>query len=285
MLALLCGVGKTSIHNWIYEVCGEELDWQILQEIVCWSGHVSFDETWVKIKGQWYFVLCAVDALSGFPLLLDVYPTLDSVNWTLFFKHFKALYGVPKLIICDGSQSLASARKLVFKGVCYQLCKFHTLKNLMQRLQRHIHTPKRFTRCVRFAKHMFTNGSVSSRKQAAKTLQKVAGQQVSAYIDEHILTCWRKLTLSLTNNASERFNRTIKICFSGRYGIPSPESAHVLLRGVWLKKLLLHGHNHLDATSELTSLDMSRMCHEHLDTCKILHVFHDYSPSHVEKLA
>jgi transposase-like protein len=285
MLALLCGVGKTSIHNWIYEVCGEELEWRILGEIVCWSGQVCVDEKWVKIKGQWYFVLCAVDAVSGFPLLIDLYPTLDSVSWTLFFKRFNALYGVPKLITSDGSQPLASARELVFQGVRYQLCKFHKLKNLMKRLRHHIRHPKLFSRCVRLATHMFTNDSVSSRKHAAKTLQKLAGQQVSAYIDGHILACWRKLTLSLTNNASERFNRKIKKCFFGRYGIPSPKSAHVLLRGLWLKELLLNGHKHLDATSELTSLDLSRICQEHLDTSKILHFFHDYSPSQVEKLA
>ena len=285
MLALLCGVGKTSIHNWIYGLCGEELEWRILGEIICWSGQVGFDEKWVTIKGQWYFVLCAVDALSGFPLLIDLYPTLDWQNWTIFFKRFKALYGVPKLITSDGSQSLAIARALVFKGVRYQLCKFHKLKNLMKRLRRHIRHPKLFIRCVRLAKHMFTNDSVSSRKHAAKTLQKLAGPQVSAYIDEHILRCWRKLTRSLTNNASERFNRKIKTCFSGRYGIPSPESAHVLLRGLWLKELMVNGQKHLDATSELTSVDLSRICQEHLDTSKILHFFHDTDPSQIEKCA
>jgi len=63
VLARLFGVGKTSIHNWLYEVCSEEFDWQMLREIVCWSGRVSVDEKWVKIKGQWQFVLSAVDAV------------------------------------------------------------------------------------------------------------------------------------------------------------------------------------------------------------------------------
>lgn len=93
VLALLFGVGKTSIHTWMYSVCGEEVEWQILREIVCWSGKVSFDEKWVKIKSQWYFVLCAVDSVSGFPLLIDLYPTLDTVSWTLFLKRFHELYG------------------------------------------------------------------------------------------------------------------------------------------------------------------------------------------------
>lgn len=285
MLSLLFGIGKTSVHNYIYALCSEELDWQILRSIVCWSGKVSFDEKWVWIDGSWHFVLCAVDSVSGFPLLLELYPTLDSVNWTLFFKHFKELYGVPKLITSDGSQPLAIARELVFKGVRYQLCKFHKLKNLMKRLRQHVHDPKLFRRCVRLAKHIFSNKFVSSRKHAAKTLQQLAGEQVSSYIDGHILKYWRKLTMSLTNNASERFNRKLEKCFSGRYGIPSVESAEVLLRGLWLKELLVNGQKHLDATSELTSIDLSRICQEHLDTGKILHFFHDNDPSQVEKYA
>ncbi len=285
MLALLFGVGKTSIHNYIYDMCSEDLDWQILRFIVCWSGEVSFDEKWLWIDGSWHFALCAVDSVTGFPLLISLYPNLNSVNWTLFFKRFKLLYGVPKLITSDGSQSLAIARELVFKGVRYQLCKFHKLKNLMKRLRQHIHNPKLFIRCVRLAKHIFSNKSVSSRKYAAKILCKLAGKQVASYINGHILKCWRKLTMSLTNNASERFNRKIEKCFFGRYGIPSPESAEVLLRGLWLKELLLNGQKHLAATSELTTIDLSRICQEHLDTSKILQFFRDNGLSQIEKRA
>jgi transposase-like protein len=285
MLSLLLGVGKTSIHNYLYEVCSEELDWRILREIIWWSGKVSVDEKWVKIKGEWFFVLCAVDAVSGFPLLIDLYPTLDTVSWTLFFKRFKALYGVPTLIQCDGSRALAAAREVVFHGVRYQLCKFHKLRNLLKRLRRHIRDPKLLRRCIRLSKHTFTNASVSSRKHAAKTLQKLVDQEVSSYIEEHLLMPWRKLTLSLTTNVSERFNRKIEKCFSGRYGIASPDSAKVLLRGLWLKELLLNGQQHIAVTSELRSINLSRICQEYLDTDKILHFFHDYDSSQIEKLA
>jgi transposase-like protein len=285
VLALLCGVGKTSIHNWIYEMCGEELDWQILREIVCWSGRVSVDEKWVKIDGEWWFVLCAVDAVSGFPLLIALYPTLDTMSWTLFFLRFAAIYGMPRLILCDGSQALAAAHQAVFPHIRYQLCKFHKLKNLMKRLRRHIVDPKRLTRCVRLAKQMFTNSSTSNRKAAAKRLQKLAGTEVSAYLEEHILSPWRKLTLSFTTNASERFNRKIERTFAARYGVPTEESAKVLLRSLWLKELLLNGHKHMEATSELRSLDLSRICQQHINMGNIQHFFHESSPSQTEKLA
>jgi transposase-like protein len=285
LLALLCGVGKTSIHNWLYTVCGADLEWRILREIVCWSGQVSFDEKWVKIKGEWSFVLCAVDAVSGFPLLIALYPTLDTMSWTLFFLRFVAIYGLPTLIQCDGSQALAAARQAVCPRVRYQFCKFHKLKNLMKRLRRHIDDPHVFLRCVRLAKHMFTNSSVSSRKAAAKRLQTLAGSNVSSYIEEHILSPWRQLTLSLTTNASERFNRKIERSFSARYGVPTEESAKVLLRSLWLKELMVNGQQHMETTSELRALDLSRICQQHLDTGNIRHFFHESDPSQVEKLA
>ena len=285
VLALLVGVGKTSIHTWIYAVCGEELEWHILGEIVRWSGQVSFDEKWVKIKGQWYFVLCAVDSVSGFPLLLDLYPTLDTGSWTLFFKRFQAVYGLPKRIQSDGSRALAAARQRVFPRVAYQLCKFHKLRNLMKHLRHHIADPQLLKRCRRFATHIFSNTWVSSRKHAAKTLQKLAGQDISDYLDEHILGVWRHLTQSLTNNAAERFNRKIEKCLSGRYGIPSTTSAEVLLRGLWLKELVLNGHKHLATTSQVKDLNLSKICQESLDAGKILHVFDEYGLSQAEKLA
>jgi len=285
VLALLFGVGKTSIHTWIYAMCGEEVEWQIVREIVCWSGQVSVDEKWVKIKGQWYFVLCAVDSVSGFPLLLDLYSTLDTVSWTLFFKRFHALYGRPKLIQSDGARALAAARESVFAGVRYQLCKFHKLRNLQKRLRQHIHDPKLVKRCTRLARQIFSNTWVSSRKQAAKTLQGLAGQEVSDYLDAHILSVWRHLTQSLTNNAAERFNRKIEKCLSGRYGFASPTSVEVLLRGLWLKELVVNGRKHLAATSPVLELDLTHICQASLDTGKILHNFDDYALSRTEKLA
>jgi transposase-like protein len=122
---------------------------------------------WIKMKGVWHFVLCVVDSVSGFPLLMDIYPTLDPDNWRLFFKRFNALYGKPKLIQSDGAQPLAAARQGVFSGVRSQLGKFHKRQNLIKRLRKQVREPKLVRRFVRLAKHMFSNTSVSRRKHAA----------------------------------------------------------------------------------------------------------------------
>lgn len=82
VLSLLMGGSKTRIHYWIAGVWTDEFEWQMLQAITCWSGKVSCDEKWVKIKGERDFVLCAVDSLSGFPLLMARYPPwIRSVGW------------------------------------------------------------------------------------------------------------------------------------------------------------------------------------------------------------
>ena len=223
--------------------------------------------------------------MSGFPLLMGLYPACDAMSWTLFFSRFTAIYGMPRLIICDGSTALAAARQAVCPRVRFQLCKFHKLKNLMKRLRCHVNDSKRLRRCVRLAKHMFTNSSTSSRKAAAKRLQQLAGPEVAAYLEAHMLAPWRHLTLSLPTNASERFNRKIERTFAARYGVPSEESAKVLLRSLWLKELMLNGQQHLEETSELRSLDVSRICQQHLDIGNIQHFFHESAPSQTEKLA
>jgi len=154
----------------------------------------------------------------------------------------------------------------------------------MKRLRQHVSDAKSFRRCARLAKHIFSNSTVSSRKYAAKTLKKVAGQDVSDYLDEHILPPWRHVTISLTNNAAERFNRKIEKCFSGRYGIPSPESAGTLLHSLWFKEILLNGQKHRDATSQFKTLEMSQRCQEYLDTSPILHFFHEHNPALLENV-
>ena len=80
-------------------------------------------------------------------------------------------------------------------------------------------------------------------------------------------------------------NRKIERSVSARYGIPSVEIARVILRGVWLKEVLLNGQQHAEVTSELRTIDLLRICQESVDTSNILHFFHAYCPVLTKKLA
>ncbi len=284
ILALLFGVSQTTVHNYIYDVCGEGLEVGILHAITRWSGKVSFDEKWIKINGVWYFLFSAVDAVSGFPLLMGVYSSLDEISWRVFFLKFKAIYGVPRLILSDGSVSLLAAKAIVFAHVRHQLCKFHKLKNLIKHIRTHVSDSTLRRRAYRLAKHIFSNRYISSRKFAAKTLQEIAGEKISHYIEQRILGQWRKLTQSKTNNAAERWNRTLNKGFVVRYGMPTPKSAKVLMRALWFKELLLHGRKHGEKTSSIHSIPLSKICQEKLEIGNILQFFNDNGGSCLEKL-
>jgi transposase-like protein len=273
VLGLLCGVSKGSVHNWIYKLCGVGLENEIISGIKYWSGRISVDEKWIKIKGIWYYVLCAVDVVSGFPLLMRLHGSIDRLSWEVFFREFKALYGTPKLIQSDGSRSLAVAKEKVFPGVRHQLCKFHKLRNLVRVIYGRVRDRSLLKRCIRLARHIFSNQYVSSRKRAARRLQELGGKEVSEYVEEHILSCWRKLSRCLTINVSERFNRKIEKSVGVRYGIKSEESARVILRALWLKELLMYGRKHLAKTHPMNGVELSRICQNQLDFKKILHFF------------
>jgi len=98
------------------------------------SSIISVDEKWVKINGKWHYVLTIVDNVTGFPLYFALVSDLKAETWKIFFQRFYRLYGKPKLIISDGSKSLARGRKSVFAPVPHQLCKFHKMKNLYRRI-------------------------------------------------------------------------------------------------------------------------------------------------------
>jgi transposase-like protein len=272
MLGLLFDRCRTAMHNWVYAVAGESLETYLLSQIKYWSGQVCFDEKWVKVDGVWQFVLCAVDAVSGFPLLMRVHPTLDAVSWQVFMLEFKSIYGTPKLIISDGCQKLALARSLVFAGVVYQLCKFHKLKNLLKKIRSAGLKMAEVARLQRLAGHIFTNATVSSRKQAAKTLAGFSAGGIGDYVQNRILADWIRLAKSLTNNAAERWNRKIEKAFSGRYGIKNEQCAQVILRGLWLKEWLLNGHVH-SATNPRQAINLARIGQTYLTTDKIQRFF------------
>ena len=182
------------------------------------------------------------------------------------------IYGTSKRLISDGSKSLQAGKNAIFPNVVHQLCTFHKLRNLYKVILRNVRDKSQVRRCLRLAQHIFSNRYVSSRKHAAQTLKQLGGEQVATYIDAHILgKWWRKLTRSLTNNASERFNRKVKKCVSVRYGLPTEESARVLIRALWLKELLLNGQKHIAATHPLNTIDLSRICQNHLPRDHILH--------------
>ena len=148
----------------------------------------------------------------------------------------------------------------------------------------HIKEKKLLKRCIRLAKNIFSNGYVSSRKHAARTLSRIAPEKVKEYVDNNILRHWRKLSRSLTSNSAERFNRKIKKCFQGRYGL-SEKSAQVLLRSLWFKECVMNGQQHLSSLDKFNAQEMADICQETLLRPENLHFLEQEATSAPEKAA
>ncbi len=272
-LAFLFGVSKTSIHNWVHKILNKDLKHTILNMLTKWSGKICVDEKWIRVAGKWQYVLTAVDSITGIPLLSQRFESCNSASWILFFKEFKLYYGKPKLIISDGSDSLLIGLNTVFKGVRHQLCWFHKLKNLHKRIYQ-IQDDKTRKRAFVFAKGMFHNKNVSSRKYAAKQLAGL-DENISKYITKSILNQWLKLTSCLTSNAAERYNRKIEKCINSRYGVKNEKCADALINGLWFSDILGRGSMHCQNINKFENFDFSKILKDNFENKQIIHFFNN----------
>ncbi len=270
-LSLLFGVSKTTIHNWIHNFCDEGLQGYILKMIGKWSGKICVDDKWIKIKGKWQYVFSAVDAISGLPLLSKRFQSADAASWILFFKEFKMYYPNPTLITSDGSKSLLKGLQFVFPRVRHQLCWFHKLKNLHKRIYKELEEGIGRKHALAFASAMFHNKHISSRKKAARQLALIGGANIGSYLTKSIFNQWLKLTLCLTNNAAERYNRKIEKCIACRYGLKNEACADVIIRGLWFSEILTKGRAHWIDNSGMKDIDLTKILKDNFDGNQIMH--------------
>ena len=236
ILSILLGVSKSTIHNLFYYL--SFIKFFILRTIKWWSGRISTDEKWVKIKGKWRYVISIVDDVTGFPLYFQVVSDLRKDTWKLFFARFYKIYGIPRLIISDGSDAIAGAIKEIFPNTNHQLCKFHKLKNLMKKIYKCNCSTKKRRKMIKLAKGIFKNKSYFSRKRSAKRLMEIGTPEVAKYVKNSILGKWKQLTKGYTSNSAERWNRKIEKSIQGRYGLKSERFVTQLITSIWLKEIL-----------------------------------------------
>ena len=266
VLSLLFGVSKSSIHNWFYKL--SFLKRTMLKSIKWWSGIISVDEKWIKINGKWFYILSIVDNTTGFPLFFSLVSDLKADTWKIFFQRFYRLYGKPKLIISDGSKSLAKGRIEVFPSVQSQLCKFHKLKNLTRRIYQNVGSYKIRNRMLKQALRIFSNKTYYGRKRAAIALINCEYTNVSDYVRKNIPGDWKKLTKGYTSNASERWNRKIQKVTLGRYGLKSEKFVEQLITALWLKEAI-RDKRHFEKCF-IHCLDIKKECQELRNMCNII---------------
>ena len=262
-IALLLNVSKASVSNLWHEI--DDMPSLILNSIAKWSGKISIDEKYIKIKEVPHYVISIVDFVTGIPLYLNVYPNTSKESYEECFLTFKQIYKKnPRLIVSDGSYSLKAGRLAVFPNVPHQLCKFHKIKNLFAKISR-CYLPKSKelwlkTKVVR----AFRRKTVSGRKKGLMELTTILPKPAADYVCSNVIKQWPNLSKSLTSNVSERFNRKIKKVMSGRYGLKSYNTAVNLANSLWLKELIDNGRYTLHDESLIASLNISQICQEKL---------------------
>ena len=265
VIALMFGVAKSTVHNWVYRL--PDMKKMILNSIKSWSGIICMDEKWVKINGDWHYVLSVVDHITGFPLYFKTVDNTKAATWKPFMSEFRKIYGKPKLIISDGSTSLAAARKKIFPDVSYQFCWFHKLKNLNEKIYK-VKDKKLRKKLLKMSKSMFHNTHANSRKRTVHRIVAMDIPEVSEYVEKNILGNWKHLNKMQTSNAAERWNRKIEKVTSGRYGLKSVKFVEKLLEGLWLKEVIFD-QRHL-RKGILTEIDVAIICQENLKPVQII---------------
>jgi len=273
IIAMLLNVSKSTVSNLMHEL--SDLNLMIIKSIDKWSGKIGIDEKYFKINGIPHYVISIVDFITGIPLYMNVYKDVTAESFTECFLMFKHFYGIPRLIVSDGSKSLKAAREKVFPKVHYQLCKFHKLRNLFKLITKTYKSKRKQCKLKNLAKKTFQCKSVSSRKKSFKRLKGKVSENVSLYIDNNILAFWRQLSKNYTSNVSERFNRKIEKVLSGRYGITSIDTARRLIYSLWLKDVIVRGKLNIDQNSFIARLSISRICQSFMDVNKIEALFKD----------
>lgn len=268
-LGLLMGVSKATIHNVFYSL--SFLKRLLLNSIKWWSGEIATDEKWLKINKKWYYVISIVDNRTGFPLYFQVVSDLTASTWKIFFQRFYKIYGKPRLIISDGSGSIAKALKDVFPDSNHQLCKFHKLKNLTKRIYQSHTSSKEKKKMFRLVNGIFKNTTYFGRKRAARKLIEISPDNVSKYVENSILEKWNQLTKGYTSNSAERWNRKIEKVTQGRYGLKSEKFVVQLITSLWLKEAV-QNKIHL-RQSFVHNVNIRRLSQENLQMCNVIELF------------
>lgn len=78
------GVHKTPVMRWLSPLA--QVNWQgaVQHGKRFCSGTVAVDEKWIKIAGVWWYLVVAVDHVSGLPLHVALLPSHTTPDCTLF---------------------------------------------------------------------------------------------------------------------------------------------------------------------------------------------------------
>jgi len=129
------GVDKSTVCRWFSHLGPVCWSW-VQSQKVAFSGKVEADEKRIKIGGVWWVLFAAVDAVTGYPLHLALYPSNSGSYCKLFLLELKPLGYAPVVIIPDGWNAYLRAISEVFPQAEHLLCRFPLIRSVFRRLRK-----------------------------------------------------------------------------------------------------------------------------------------------------
>ncbi|MCU5747133.1 IS6 family transposase [Staphylococcus sp. SQ8-PEA] len=132
-------VHHSTVYRWVQEYAPILYQiWKKKNKKPYYKWHI--DETYIKIKGQWYYLYRAIDA-DGHTLDIWLRKKRDQVSAYVFIKRLIKQFSKPKMIITDKAPSTKAAISKAIKDFnlnkdCHRTSKY--LNNLIEQDHHHI---------------------------------------------------------------------------------------------------------------------------------------------------
>jgi transposase-like protein len=138
VIGRFCDVHTTTVMRWLSPLAQSNWQAAVPQGQRCFSGTVAVAETWLKIAGVWWYLLVAVDHVSGLPLPVALFPSNATPSCALFLFPLPALGYHPKGSITDGWDAYVKAIARVFPNAPHLFCRVHALRAALRRRRQQV---------------------------------------------------------------------------------------------------------------------------------------------------
>lgn len=222
VLAQWCHVHPTTVLRWIVGLAlalWPQVNQWLVTSIKMKKAYV--DETWIKIRGTWYYWFVVLDADTGLPMYQELLASRSAASVRWIVTQLRGLKQLPQVFITDG----LAAYQTVFsslEGITHLLCRFHHQQGVTRWLKDHFPATTDVSERKAAMKRVF---QTTDKRTVKRRLARLKVRAVEWGIEGWIALTEKQLPrllpsvgsrrLPTTSNAIERFfgtyNRFAKV--------------------------------------------------------------------------
>ncbi len=137
VLGQWCHVHPTTVLRWIVGLSlalWPQVNTWLTTQVRCKKAYV--DETWIKIRRQWYYWFVVLDADTGLPVYQALLATRSAASVEWIVTELRRIKQLPNMCITDGLAAYTSVFACL-KNVTHVLCRFHHQQGVTRWLKDH----------------------------------------------------------------------------------------------------------------------------------------------------